>query len=413
MNRTLVSVETSGFFTERLARAAKEAGDTPLHATAANPPAGIDSIQVDVRLGEPHEIAERFRAAAKQPIAAVFTTQELLVGRVAAVADVLGVATIPAEAVSRARDKAAMKQAWSAAGVRTPKGVHHRSRSELDLTKLRYPLIVKPTHGFASCGVRRVNTEDELFTQLRKIGLLNATTIGRGAGTTTGFLIEECLDGDEYSVDTVWFDGEPVGDLMLSHVHLGGATGPYYPDRLYVLDRRMDPALRERVVELTHDAVRALGISRGPTHTEVRFHGDTPYVLETAVRPGAGGMFYEMLRLAHGPDLFGAMYASLIGGEHRVEPAAWSALDADYYWYNMPYSGDGIVSDIVGLDEVRAMTDVLLCVAFKGKGDHLSPDGDLNSDYFCNILARHPEASNRASIDAALRLYDDTVRVVY
>jgi D-alanine-D-alanine ligase-like ATP-grasp enzyme len=420
VTRTFVCVETSEFFTRLLERVVTVEGDRLLHVSTVVPPwDGLDTARIDVR-DDPAQVAAAIRAACQSPVAAVFTTQELLIGAVAAVSEVLGVARNPPAAMSAARDKARMKEIWQASGVSTPHGSHYRSRKDLDGADIRFPAVVKPTHGFASCGVRRVETEAELLEQLRKIGLINGTTLTGDGAQRPGFLIEQCLDGAEFSVDTVWFDGQPVADLLLSHVHTQGASSPYFPDRLYLLDRKVRADLRRRVVELTHAAVRALGISYGPTHTEVRFHAGTPYVLEAAARPGAGGMFYEMLRRAHGVDLVRALYLSQVCADRseltrRLGPMRWqqASPDTDFFWYNMPYRGAGIIKDITGLDELRAQEDVLLCVCFKAPGDHLPPDGDLNANYFCNVLGRHTDRPGGPSIEALLDQYDKAVEVVY
>ncbi|MFJ7278888.1 ATP-grasp domain-containing protein [Kitasatospora sp. NPDC098663] len=430
MNRTFVCVETTAYFTLAMEQVARAEGDRLLFVSArAEPPAGIRLLRLDVRDGPERAAAAIEAACAAEPAVAAFTNQEPYVIATAAVAEALGVGRNPVASAGAARDKSRMKEIWQAAGVSTPHGTYCASRAGLDLAAVVYPAIVKPTHGFASCGVRRVESEAELLAQVRKISLLNATTMAQEGVPGAGFLVEQYLEGHEYSVDTVWFDGEPATDFLLANNPEQVSFGQYFPDRLYTLDPALPEELRRTVIDLTHDAVRALGISYGPTHTEVRFHDGTPYVLEAAARPGAGGIFYDLARQARGDDLMRAMYLSLVcdgreefdrrTGPALRQPGAPRPEPADapgrvtYFWYNMPYRGSGMIRAIEGLDELRERDDVLLCVCFKEPGHHLHPDGDLISDYFCNIMGRHREIPGGPSLPELLKSFDETIEIVY
>lgn len=74
-----------------------------------------------------------------------------------------------------------MKSIWETAGVRTPSSALIQRTSELQSARLDYPVIVKPTHGAASAGVRIVGNEQELVKQIRQIFRFNATTLGNEA----------------------------------------------------------------------------------------------------------------------------------------------------------------------------------------------------------------------------------------
>jgi hypothetical protein len=424
VNRTFVCVETKGLFAGRLAAAAAAEGDRLLLVTNSRVPpdssGDVASLRLDVR-GDTGEVAAAIRARCDDaPPAAVFTNEEIYVTAAAAVAEALGVARNPVEAVAAARDKARMKEVWRAAGVSTPSGRHLRSRADLELARFSYPVVVKPTLGFASCGVRRVDSEDELREQLRRIGLFNATVVAKEGASRGGFLVEQCLKGPEYAVDTVWFDGDPVCDLVLSRDWEEEQTSPYYPDRLYLLDPALPEERRRTVLELTHRAVRALGVSFGPTHTEVRFHDGTPYVLEAAARPGAGGLFYLLPEQAYGADFPRAVYLSQVCADRaefdeRLGPTEQRAVppDTSYFLYNVPHKGSGEVKEIIGLDRLGDRTEVLVCLCVKEPGDRLHPRGDLNSDYFCHVVARHVDQPGGPTVEALMETYDGMVDVVY
>ncbi|ANP50338.1 D-alanine-D-alanine ligase-like ATP-grasp enzyme [Streptomyces griseochromogenes] len=421
MNQTFVCLETTEPFTRKLAKTAAAEGDRLLFVSdGEGQPEGTARLRFDVR-EDPAAAAAAIRAqCGDAPVAAVVTSEEVLVTAAAAMAEALGVGRNSVAALSAARDKAQMKQLWRAAGVSTPHGRHLTSRKGLDLEQFTFPAIVKPARGFASCGVRRVESGAELQDQLRRIGLFNATLIAKEGGASSGFLVEQCLEGPEYAVDTVWFDGEPVCEFILSRNWGAQATGPWFPDRLYLLDQTLPEERRRRILGLVRQAVAALGISYGATHTEIRFHDEEPYVLEAAARPGAGGLFYQVLEHAHGVDFTRALYLSQVCADRaefdrRLGTWEWRPVAADtgYFLYNLPYAGSGIVEEVVGLDELDRREEVLWSVCLKEPGSHLPPYDDLNSDYFGHVIGRHVSRPGGPTLEELLESLGTTVRVVY
>src|SRR5690349_19904422 len=51
--------------------------------------------------------------------------------------------------------------------------------------------------------------------------------------------------------------------------------GPYFEETIYVTPSRVPPVRLARVHKLTADAVRALGLTEGPVHAELRL-GEAP-----------------------------------------------------------------------------------------------------------------------------------------
>ncbi|MET0520925.1 MAG: ATP-grasp domain-containing protein [Jiangellaceae bacterium] len=413
--QALVLVECPDFFVAELTRIAVLEQDDVYLVTQDERRTAPQVIVADVRGDLPGAVAT-IRERVGTP-AAVVTAQEMFLTQTAEIGRRFGLRGDPG-AVLRARDKARMKRAWDSAGVPTPRGRTYSSVREAraDADERAFPMIVKPSLGYASCGVRRVESPAELDTHLRTISLINATVIGKEQLPDAGVVIEECLDGPEYSVDTVWFEGRPICDGLLSK---GTATGPYYPDRLYHLDPEVAPDVAERVVQLSHDAVSALGIRFGASHTEIRLRDDVPYVLETTNRPGAGGLFYPLFELAHGVDFTRALYHSLMAPDEdtffaSVGPIA-STKPADgehYFWYNLPQPGAGIIREIRGLAELADRPEVLRCIQYQQPGGVIYPDG-LSADYFCSVLGRYRPGPGDVPLGDFVHTYDTALEVIF
>jgi D-alanine-D-alanine ligase-like ATP-grasp enzyme len=415
MNRTVVCVECPDFMMRSLRRVAATEGDRLVLVGRGGDAAAYcdELIAIDVRESLP-EAVRRVRERVGRP-AAVLTTQEMFLTQAASLAAEFGLLRNPIPAVGTCRDKAAMKRRWVDAGVRTPRGAFFRSVGDLAGVDLVYPVIAKPSAGYASCGVRRLDSRAELDRHLRDVFLINSTVLAREGLDGLGFLVEEYLDGDEYAVDTIWFDGEPVCDGVLSK---GSAPGPLYPDRLYDLDPVLDETCRRELLDLSHRAVAAIGIRHGATHTEIRYRGGVPYALETAGRPGAGGLFYRMFTEAYGIDFDRIFYLAQVCGSGAefgrlvgpLVPAPPTGLH--HFWYNLPHRGRGTISEIRGLADLAARPEIDTVHCHKKPGDLLYPL-ELSPDYFCSVVGRYQRRPAGPTLTELVRQLDDAVEVIY
>jgi biotin carboxylase len=406
MSHTFLCVETPEFMLDGLERVAADRGDA-LVVVSQQDRSGRAAAWIDADVRSQGDEVRRAVTALRPAPSAVTTTSEMFLLQADALARELGVARNGPGAVARTRDKQLMKTAWRAAGVLTPAGTHYSSPADLkrDADALDYPVIVKPTHGYASVGVRLVHGPAELLAHLRQVQLVNVTLVAKERPEQPGILVEEFVDGPEYSVDTLWQDGVPLFDGVLSR---NSEAGPYYPDRLYYLDPGLPEADRLAITGATHAAVAALGVRNGATHTEVRVKGGRVHVLESTSRPGAGGMFYDLFNRAYGIDLHRAYYDNAMGlPVERLDPPQPGLA---HFFYSIPARGEGIVKEVRGLDELRARPEVFGLVLFKQPGSMLYREG-LDSEYFCCVLGAHDARAGEPVTDY-VRRYDDCLEVV-
>ncbi len=112
--------------------------------------------------------------------------------------EALGVPGMSVEETVPFRDKEAMKRVLDAAGIRTPK---HYSASTVSGVReaaeaIGFPIIVKPIAGAGSADTHRVNNVEELEHILARIEHVREVSV------------EEFVDGDEFTFDTVCKNGE-------------------------------------------------------------------------------------------------------------------------------------------------------------------------------------------------------------
>jgi hypothetical protein len=96
------------------------------------------------------------------------------------------------------RDKEVMKARLDAAGIRTPRHAKATTAGEVReaAARIGYPLIVKPIAGAGSADTHRVENADELEAALRATSHVPEVSV------------EEFIDGEEFTFDTVCANGE-------------------------------------------------------------------------------------------------------------------------------------------------------------------------------------------------------------
>ena len=243
------------------------------------------------------------------------TYDEQLVELVAVAAAVGGIAHTDAAAIRTCRDKYALRQCLAAHDLspvaydlaQTPDEAVAQAR------QMGYPLVVKPRALGGSIGVVRVDDEQVLraaFDVAASAEYLGVTS------AHAGVLLEEYLDGPEFSVDCVTWKGVTV-PLVVAEKRVGFA--PYFEEIGHLVPARPDPEL-DRAVDLVMAAHRAAGLDRLATHTEVKLTPAGPRLIELNVRLG-GDLVPYLGWLASGVDIAGATADVALGREPDLTPS--------------------------------------------------------------------------------------------
>jgi hypothetical protein len=390
MNQKIIIIEPPYFILDEFERMAKAEGDD-LYVISHEEKYLNNEKALPCDIRKEINLAKELITQKVGKPSAIITASEMYITQAAELGREFGTLRDSVDVIRASRDKDRMKETWIAKGVNTPKGMFYRSADSLKNgpRNWEYPVIIKPSLGYASCGVKRVDNDSELFEQLGKITLLNSMVFAKERLENMGFLVEEYIDGEEYSVDTLWYNGKPLCNGILSK---GNASGPYYPDRLYYIDPQLSEAIKSKAFEASHQAVTAIGLNYGATHTEMRFKNGKFYVLESASRPGAGGYFYYLFEKAYGLNFFEIYYLihscpneaefwRRFEGLGKFKPVE----EMYYFFYNIPFAKEGIIKSIEGIEDLRQSPGIFNLICFKKPGNIIYKE-DMNSDYFCWIL---------------------------
>ena len=173
------------------------------------------------------------------------------------VAHKMGLVCNSPEASLKSTNKHLMRTAFQAGGDPSPKSVIVDAETDLSSVGLSYPLIVKPTDRSGSRGIYKIDEADQ-DTLKRSVAHAIEESFEKKA------LIEEYIEGQEYSVEYISFKGKHTF-LAMTLKYTTGA--PCFIETGHKEPAPVDPETLERVKKITEHALDSLGIENGASHT--------------------------------------------------------------------------------------------------------------------------------------------------
>ncbi len=198
----------------------------------------------------------------------------------------------PPAAAAAARNKHAARQKFAAAGgLLVPRFERLTVRQATsDYQPFAFPCVLKPLTLSASRGVIRANDLAEFREAAGRIGRMLS-----GPGVCDDIQVEEFIPGREYALEGLMTDGELHVFAIFDKPD--PLDGPFFEETIYVTPSRS--ADQDCIIAATKRAVRALGLTHGPIHAEMRVNDAGVWMLEAAARP-IGGLCGQVLRTASG-----------------------------------------------------------------------------------------------------------------
>lgn len=347
----------------------------------------------EVFLAEHDDVARiadfALREHARRPYASVITFQEPWLLAAAAVGEALGVCWNPPAAIRTACDKAATRDALAAAGCN---GVRYRRCADLDdarafLAEIGEPIIVKPVGASGSRGVGLVRDASELEAAWR-----HATGAKGGA-----IIVEEYVDGPEFSVETISADG--VHEVLAVTEKL--TTGaPNFVELGHVIPASRGVHDLEALGAAAIDVLTAIAHRNGPCHSEFRLTPQGPKTIETQTRPG-GDQIWELVHIVTGRNVYRETLARLYG--RAIEPLPQQAPAAAIRFLLSP--GAGTVKGIDNIEHAAAVPGVRAVHLDAKTGSRVAPAASSSQRLgYCLAVGTTPGEAATAAENSRDRL---------
>ncbi|MFI9311165.1 ATP-grasp domain-containing protein [Streptomyces triculaminicus] len=258
--------------------------------------------------------------ARRHGIGAVLTVNEYLTELTAYLCAELGLPGNDPGRARAARDKAAMAEAFTAAGVSTPHTVLARDdaglRAALADPRVGFPCVIKPLSGAGSAGVTVVSGP---------AGAAAAADAARAAvgmydsGGDPRVLVQAFAAGTEYSVESLIQDGTTT-HLAVTRKRVTG--GPKRVETGHSLPVSLPPAVEAAVHREVEAAIRAAGIRHGASHTEVIVGADGRCVVIEIGARLAAGQIGVLIQHALGIDVWAALLDVALARPATLAPTA-------------------------------------------------------------------------------------------
>src|SRR4029453_15818547 len=244
-----------------------------------------------------------------------------------------------------------------------------------------------------SRGVIRADSAAEFVKAWQRLSAILAEAevqaLGEGAGK---ILVEDFVPGVEVALEGMLTDGCLTTLALFDKPD--PLDGPFFEETIYVTPSRLPESAQKAIADCAAQAARALGLTYGPVHVELRLNERGPWLIELAAR-SIGGLCSRTLSFGTGMSLEEIILRHALG-----MPIASLERDRRAAGVMMiPIPGAGVLEEVEGLDAARAVPPVEDVVSALPKGQEVVPLPE-GSPYLGFIFSR---AETPAAAEAALR----------
>lgn len=353
---------------------------------------GFETLAVD--FSDADSAAVELARLAERGLDGIVATSEGSAVVAALLAERLGLPHASAAGALAARNKRRMRERFAETGVPSPRFAvlaPHQDPASL-AGKVSFPCVVKPPMLSGSQGVIRADSPGELTVAVRRI---RAILAGHGSHAASdpefhALLVEDYLPGREVAVEALVTRGQL--DVLAIFDKPDELAGPFFEETLYVTPSRLSASALAEILRVTELGARALGLSHGPIHAELRFDGARASVVEIAAR-SIGGLCSRTLQAAVGS--LEELIVAHAAGLPAVAPQARLSAAAGVMMIPIPRSG--VLRRVRGLDQSRAVPGIVSVTLALEPGESIRalPEG---ASYLGFIFARgdSPDEVERA-----------------
>jgi biotin carboxylase len=295
------------------------------------------------------------RYAREHKIDAVVPVDEDTAVAAASVARAVSLNYNSARSATIAKHKRLMRESLKQAGARVPRfQAFSLDEDPREIAaRVDFPCVIKPVFLSTSRGVMRADNEEELAGALARLDRIvsNPRIARRGGAASREVLIEEFIPGFEVAVEGLVSDGR--FQMLAIFDKPDPLDGPFFEETIYVTPSRLSDDVQKSIYDATSEAIRAMGLSRGPIHAELRVNDTGPWVIEVAAR-AIGGLCSRALRFDDGASLEEVIIRHALG--HDLSSIERETQAAAVMMIPIPRAG--VLREVLGVDGARRVADI-------------------------------------------------------
>jgi biotin carboxylase len=332
--------------------------------------------------------------ARQQPLAAILSVDDSASLIAAEASAALGLRHNSPQAAEAARNKYVMRTLLQQGGVSVPNFRLCTTAVNFDLLArdVKYPCVMKPLALNGSRGVIRADNVDQFVVAAQRLArLLHSID---PSNDPKPFLVEDFIPGGEVALEGLLDRGKLRGLALFDKPD--PLDGPFFEETIYVTPSRQPADTQTAIAACTAQAARALGLTDGPVHAELRINEQGPWLIEIAGR-SIGGLCAQTLRFAQSADvsLEELILRQAVG--LKSEPMERESQSGGVMM--IPIPGAGLLRGVTGLEAAKAVTGIDE-VQITAKSNYLLTPLPEGESYLGFIFAR---GDSPVQVEAALR----------
>ena len=244
-----------------------------------------------------------------KPVAVLTAGSDLAMPTVAYICEALSLCCNSFEVAKRCTDKYEMRKTLSDKGVAVPYFQLVGESDEIDADSVAYPVIVKPTDRSGSRGITLVDSPKNLHSAIKE-------AISHSFAKKA--IIEGYISGDEYSCECISFEGE---HHFLAFTKKFTTGAPNYIETGHIQPDDIPEKFKDKIISTILDALTALGITYGASHTEFRVDKNGNFgIIEIGARMGGDCIGSDLVQLSTGKDFLRMLIDSACGKKPNISP---------------------------------------------------------------------------------------------
>ena len=229
------------------------------------------------------EVAKRYNVSG-----VITTATDKPLVMMARIAEVIHLPFFSVETAQWSTDKFLMKQRFMENGIPCAKGVLLEKVEDFEKTGFDFPVIVKPRDNSGSRGVKLCSNKNEL-----QKAFAEAMEYTRKPSV----LIEEYIEGQEYSIEGLHYDGKSE---VIQFTEKTTTAIPYNVELAHKQPANLSEQQKNAIREVVSKIDKALKFENCPSHTELKINKKGIFVIETSPRFGGGNITSHLVPLSTG-----------------------------------------------------------------------------------------------------------------
>lgn len=292
-------------------------------------------------------------SAQEHPLNAILSVDDSASLVAAEASQALGLPHNSPHAAEAARDKFVMRTMLKIGGVRVPYFQLYNTTVDVPglAQQVRYPCVVKPLTLNGSRGVIRADDPAQFVEAVQRVARL--LTSLDPSPDPKAFLVEEFIPGFEVALEGLLNHGELK--VLALFDKPDPLDGPFFEETIYVTPSRLPQSAQDAIAQCTVESARALGLSEGPVHAELRINATGPWLVEMAGR-SIGGLCSQTLRFAQSSAV--TLEELILRQAVGLDIASFAREEQAGGVMMIPIPEAGLLRGIAGVEQAKAVTGI-------------------------------------------------------